>query len=422
MSAEPLQSFPDHPSSSQTTIRHLHANGRMEPPEDDGDDTVKASAPRPKARGSARKLRTALLGGTACVALLGLIVWMAAPHRGHQQGQEVGVNAPAPQHAALAPRAREVPATPAPKPAVPKSQTKTARAQPAPPQAAPQAPRKAGDDDLNAMLALGPLEKGAASPARSEPAHPESAANNPTPDAVNPAPTGTPVLAHQTPVQPDVSAARASPNPPPVTKPDDAAQRAAKLVAAPMSPKDQIDVLQLVTEEAALVQQSRAEVAALKAQMQQAEGSRQQHDRDLDRRLSMVEARKAVASAASAQTDAREAAAAQAREALSAALGKPRPASHPVPAEVDVSASDTPQRAPVPVSGAAAQKQDWVPHYRILAASPQLAMVSDDAAPPGQPTQYEIQVGTELHGYGTVRSISQVGTNWVITTDHGRIL
>jgi hypothetical protein len=58
--------------------------------------------------------------------------------------------------------------------------------------------------------------------------------------------------------------------------------------------------------------------------------------------------------------------------------------------------------------------------YRIQAASPGLAMLSAiDGGPDDRPV--EVAIGTELPGYGKVRSIEQHGEVWVVKADRGSI-
>ena len=59
-------------------------------------------------------------------------------------------------------------------------------------------------------------------------------------------------------------------------------------------------------------------------------------------------------------------------------------------------------------------------NYRIQAASPGLAMLSAiDGGPDDRPI--EISIGTDLPGYGKVRSIEQHGQAWVVKADRGSI-
>ncbi len=58
--------------------------------------------------------------------------------------------------------------------------------------------------------------------------------------------------------------------------------------------------------------------------------------------------------------------------------------------------------------------------YRIQAASPGLAMLSAiDGGPDDRPL--EVAIGTDLPGYGKVRSIEQHGQAWVVKADRGSI-
>jgi hypothetical protein len=59
-------------------------------------------------------------------------------------------------------------------------------------------------------------------------------------------------------------------------------------------------------------------------------------------------------------------------------------------------------------------------NYRIQAASPGLAMLSAiDGGADARPVQ--IAIGTDLPGYGKVRSIEQYGQAWIVKTDRGEI-
>ncbi|WP_239029751.1 hypothetical protein [Novacetimonas pomaceti] len=197
---------------------------------------------------------------------------------------------------------------------------------------------------------------------------------------------------------------------------DDAVQKATRLQAAPMTSDDQLQVLQLVTEEAALVQRTRSDIAALRQDLDRLRIADTAKASDLNRRISLLEAKRAVADAEAPPSDgptATRAATDKARAALEAAAAEPYPAPTPPQSPASRTAKMRPTRpAPPPT---------WTPHYRILAASPQLAMVQDDAAPAGQPPQSEIEIGTDLRGYGRVRAISQRGTMWVIQAERGII-
>ncbi|GBQ61907.1 hypothetical protein AA0313_2846 [Acetobacter indonesiensis NRIC 0313] len=183
-----------------------------------------------------------------------------------------------------------------------------------------------------------------------------------------------------------------------------------------MSSKDQIDVLQLVTMEAALVQNTRTEMLSLRQELQKERDEALKARADFTRRLALLEARKAVADATDLPNQARENAADQAKRALAAAMNSQQNSAPPPSASPS---SLAPQAAPA--SEQPRTNHNWVPRYRIVSASPLLGMVQDDNAPSGEQSQYEVEPGTNLRGYGVVKSIYQAGTNWVIKTDHGLI-
>jgi hypothetical protein len=61
---------------------------------------------------------------------------------------------------------------------------------------------------------------------------------------------------------------------------------------------------------------------------------------------------------------------------------------------------------------------DVEPHkYRVQAASPGLAMLAEVDRGGGDGAQVQVTVGDDLPGYGKVKSVSQRGTSWVVTTE-----
>ena len=116
---------------------------------------------------------------------------------------------------------------------------------------------------------------------------------------------------------------------------------------------------------------------------------------DLTRRVSISESKSAVAAAERANVS-------QATAEGAAATAS---------AGVEGQAQDTRMR----VAGV-----DQKRNYRIQAASPGLAMLSAiDGGPDDRPI--EISIGTDLPGYGKVRSIEQHGQAWVVKADRGSI-
>ncbi|MBS1025872.1 hypothetical protein [Gluconobacter cerinus] len=245
--------------------------------------------------------------------------------------------------------------------------------------------------------------------------HPKAASNPPAsataPKAPPAAAVATPSAASQSaPAQTDATGTDAPAVAPP-TPPADPVKTAQTLQAAPMATQQQIDVLQLVTEEARVIERERGEVESLRQSL--AGRSKAEEDRlnDLTRRISLIEANHAVTGAENSGADEAaqaHAAAEKARAALSAAMNRPAAAAP----------TSSASSAPVAVAGPA-PKPAWIHHYRIVAASPQLAMIEDSAAPSGQARQFEVGVGTVIPGYGAVLTISQQGATWVLHTAHG---
>jgi hypothetical protein len=59
--------------------------------------------------------------------------------------------------------------------------------------------------------------------------------------------------------------------------------------------------------------------------------------------------------------------------------------------------------------------------YRVQAASPGLALLAQVDRGGGEGAQIQVAVGDSVPDYGRVKSISQKGTAWVVTTEHGPI-
>ncbi|MBS1083703.1 hypothetical protein [Gluconobacter kondonii] len=246
--------------------------------------------------------------------------------------------------------------------------------------------------------------------------HPKAAASPPAsataPKAPPAAAVATPSAAsHSASAQPDAPRTEAPTVAPPAT-PADPVKTAQTLQAAPMATQQQIDVLQLVTAEARVIERQRGEVEDLRQSLAGQRKAEEDRLNDLTRRISLVEANHAVTGAENPGADEAaqaHAAAEKARAALSAAMNRPAAAAP--------TSSNAPP-APAAVAGPA-PKPAWIHHYRIVAASPQLAMIEDSAAPSGQARQFEVGVGTVIPGYGAVLTISQQGATWVLHTAHG---
>ncbi|GAN63309.1 hypothetical protein [Acetobacter indonesiensis] len=391
MSAEPRQTA--FPQDDTGTIRHLRPQNQQtasEPSEqassENEQDQIADTIPDNSGQAEAKKKlpdKRILMAGAASGALVLLLAgfwgFHSSPSTMQPVGQEVGITAQT-----------------LPTPAVPQKHQPAPRSQPpvhvASRQETVEAKQAQPTDDLSAMIAAGP--------------HPKTVQNTPAP------PQSPPVQSREA----EQAAAVDPVSPPPPLTPQTATETARHLIAAPMSSKDQIDVLQLVTMEAALVQNTRTEMLSLRQELQKERDEALKARADFTRRLALLEARKAVADATDLPNQARENAADQAKRALAAAMNSQQNSAPPPSASPS---SLAPQAAPA--SEQPRTNHNWVPRYRIVSASPLLGMVQDDNAPSGEQSQYEVEPGTNLRGYGVVKSIYQAGTNWVIKTDHGLI-
>lgn len=184
----------------------------------------------------------------------------------------------------------------------------------------------------------------------------------------------------------------------------DAADRAAHLQAAPLAPQEQIEVLNLVNEEATLIRQQREQLAELRKDQLTLHSTVDTSLADFSRRLSLREATDGIIRAQAVQMTPSVAPSAGFQASLSRArkaLGTSRDAAPPA----------TAPSVPAVTAG---------PHsYRIQAASPSLAMLVDDNPAPGTSGAIQVQVNDTLPGYGRVKSIGQRGTEWVVRTDRG---
>ena len=142
---------------------------------------------------------------------------------------------------------------------------------------------------------------------------------------------------------------------------------------------------------AAIVTRLTGQVKDLEDQVRTASAGAQEKLADLTRRVSLSESKSAVAAAERANVS--------------------QAAAEASPAGVEGQA----QGGRMKVAGG-----DQKRSYRIQAASPGLAMLSAiDGGPDDRPL--EVAIGTDLPGYGKVRSIEQHGQAWVVKADRGSI-
>jgi hypothetical protein len=196
--------------------------------------------------------------------------------------------------------------------------------------------------------------------------------------------------------------------PPNVATPTGALAAATKIEPAPMSPPDQVQVLELVTQLATLIRDERTQISNLQADEQNGNKATAAKLSDFERRLALVEAHAAMASATNVPASPAIPTISPTAVALTSAKAALKAASQP---------------APVPAPAAApAPAQPVTPEiYRVQAASPGLAMLAEVDHSGGDGAQIEVQVGDTIPGYGHVIAVTQQGTNWVVKTDNGLI-
>ena len=145
---------------------------------------------------------------------------------------------------------------------------------------------------------------------------------------------------------------------------------------------------------AAIVTRLTGQVKDLEGQVRTESAGAQEKLADLTRRVSLSESKSAITAAERANgSQVAEASAASASARVEGQAGGLR----------------------IKVAGV-----DQKRNYRIQAASPGLAMLSAiDGGPDDRPI--EVAIGTDLPGYGKVRSIEQHGQTWVVKADRGLI-
>jgi hypothetical protein len=177
------------------------------------------------------------------------------------------------------------------------------------------------------------------------------------------------------------------------------------LRAEPMEDEEQIKVLGLVTQMAVMVRDLKTQNSALRQDFAHASDDNKARLADFERRLDLAEARNAV-TAASSVGDA------------------PAVPSDP-PAEPPATARRTAAAVPVALTRPGSVIPSSAPadakRYRVQAASPGLALLTEVARGGGDGAQVQVTVGDKLPGWGAVKSVAQKGTTWVVSTEHGNI-
>jgi hypothetical protein len=184
-----------------------------------------------------------------------------------------------------------------------------------------------------------------------------------------------------------------------VPRPTDPVEQAVALQAGPMTPPQQLDVLHLMTEMAVVVRDLRTENGQLRSQVADLSKKVDADMTQFDRRLSLAEAKGAIA----------------------AAMGAGRTQEAPATPIVAAPAAAAPQPTAATTPPAPPPLIRSVKDYRIQAASPGLAMLSMVGLSDGDSSTIQVAVGDDIPGIGRIQSIYQRGTGWVVQTDHGLI-
>lgn len=178
---------------------------------------------------------------------------------------------------------------------------------------------------------------------------------------------------------------------------------------APMARGEQVEVLHTVAQLGVLVRDQRTENAALRARLQAVVDKVDAALADYERRMALAEARGALSAAMAADGDTPSA------TVITTVPATPprgvRPATSGVQAvNLQMPASPT---APSVVAGSR--------RYKVQAASPHLAMLSELDRSGGEGSQLQVGVGDTVPGYGKITAIQQRGSSWTVQTDRGAI-
>ena len=244
-------------------------------------------------------------------------------------------------------------------------------------------------------------------PAPAAPAAPVALPVSPPLASAPPAPAvaATPLVAASVPPAPPPAAAGAAPL--------DPALVAVGLDPAPMTDEQQVQVLNLVTELGVLIRNQRTEIAALRTDQQSLRERVDGAMADFARRLALAEAGGAMSAAMGAGAPAAPPASLgppRDTVARDAVARSPRPTVQPVAARVVIAPPSDPAAA---ASGSH--------RYRVQAASPSLAMLSELDPSGDDRALLEVRIGSAVPGYGRVTAIIQAGTSWQVRTDRGTI-
>lgn len=174
------------------------------------------------------------------------------------------------------------------------------------------------------------------------------------------------------------------------------------LQAAPLSPPEQVRLIDTLKEYGAQLRDTRSEVTQLKDTVVKLQEELEAKTTAFETRLGLAEVGTVLAQSARA--------------------GHPEPSTMgtaPPPLRVVAAGRAVPTvpAATVPARPAARTVRD----YRVQGALPGLAVLSALNPLPGGQSVIEVAVGSEMPGIGRIKSIAQRGTAWVVQTDAGAI-
>jgi hypothetical protein len=160
----------------------------------------------------------------------------------------------------------------------------------------------------------------------------------------------------------------------------------------------------MITELSTLVRHTREEIAALQESDKRMARALEAKMSDFERRLNLGEAQRSLDAAKATPTSPSE----QANPPAAPPTARP--------------ASGTKGVVPASLSTQSAADVSAPPaRYRVQAASPGLAMLSELDRSGEEVAPLQIAVGAHVPGYGRVTKISQRGTEWVVQTEKGPI-
>ena len=227
------------------------------------------------------------------------------------------------------------------------------------------------------------------------------------PAAVAPPPPAAPQpAAIPAPAAPPAGAAQGAASPPQAAVPPevgaaaaaDPLAAAAQLQSASLATQQQSKVLDLVAKMATMVADMRVANRDLVERLAKADAQASERIDDLQRRVALAEATRAV------------------NAALLAGIPSAAAAAQPEPAPSTSGPAVRPVRSAP--TGAAATPVVGSRRYRVQAASDRLAMLAGVDAAGNDAAQLQASIGDEVPGCGRVRSILQRGTTWMVQTEH----